>query len=74
MPSVASLQYAANGVTDNLVVHIECGKCKHQWQDGVRFKDVVVVRCPGCKALNKVDTSPHIGEIAGMLQFNVSMG
>ncbi len=56
-PDMFSLQMAARGINDNFLAKVECGKCQHQWQDGLRYKNVTVVRCPGCKTLNKVDTS-----------------
>lgn len=73
MPVPVSLQYAANGVTDNFVVAVRCGKCGHEWEDGIRYKNVTVVRCPGCRSLNKVDSSPHITGIPGLLGFSVEI-
>jgi hypothetical protein len=73
MPTPASLQYAANGVTDNFVVKVKCGKCSNKWEDGIRYKNITVVRCPRCNSLNKVDSSPHITGMPGLLQFKVEI-
>lgn len=69
MPAVTGFQYAANGFADNFVVPIRCGKCGYEWNDGIRYKNATVVRCPNCKTLNKVDSRPHIIESNGMLAF-----
>jgi hypothetical protein len=45
------------GIVDNFVVEISCGKCGHEWQDGVRYQNTTVVKCPNCKTLNKVDST-----------------
>jgi ssDNA-binding Zn-finger/Zn-ribbon topoisomerase 1 len=50
------LQAAAKGWNDNFVVGVQCGKCQYEWKDGIRYKDLTVVRCPKCKAKNKVDS------------------
>jgi hypothetical protein len=57
MPDMFGLQMAAKQINDNFIVNIECGKCKHQWPDGLRYQDITVVRCPKCKTLNKIDSS-----------------
>jgi hypothetical protein len=57
IPSMFSLQMAANGITDNFINTVECGKCNHQWQDGLRYQESTIVRCPKCKSLNKIDSS-----------------
>jgi ssDNA-binding Zn-finger/Zn-ribbon topoisomerase 1 len=57
MPDMFGLQMAAKGINDNFVVNVECGKCKHQWHDAVRYQNKTVVRCPDCKTLNKIDSS-----------------
>ena len=57
IPSQASLQYAANNLSDNFIMEIECGQCKHHWEDGIRYQNITVVRCPACKGLNKVESS-----------------
>jgi len=51
------LQMAARRYNDNFIAKVQCGKCEHQWPDGVRYQDLTVVRCPKCKAYNKVDSS-----------------
>ena len=57
IPNQDSLQYAANNLSDNFIMEIECGQCKHHWEDGLRYQDITVVRCPACKGLNKVESS-----------------
>lgn len=57
IPDNVGLQYAAEGISDNFLVEIECGGCKHHWVDGLRYQNFTVVRCPGCNGLNKVDSS-----------------
>ena len=57
MPDMFSLEWAARGITDNFIVKVKCGRCKHEWYDGLRYQDITVVRCPKCKTLNKIDTS-----------------
>ena len=56
MPDLFGLEMASKGYNDNFIVRVECGKCKHQWDDGLRYKNITVVRCPKCKTLNKIDT------------------
>jgi len=51
------LEMAARKFNDNFVVKVQCGKCEYQWLDGIRYQNNTVVRCPTCKALNKVDSS-----------------
>jgi ribosomal protein S27E len=48
---------AARGRGDNFVVTVRCGKCSHEWYDGVRYQNVTTVRCPSCAAVNGVDSS-----------------
>lgn len=55
--STFNLQTAAKGFNDNFTVIIECGKCGHQWLDGVRYQNITVVRCPKCLAFNKIDST-----------------
>jgi hypothetical protein len=50
------LSTCARGQTDNFVAIVECGKCHHTWQDGVRYRDMTVVRCPACKTMNRVSS------------------
>jgi hypothetical protein len=56
VPNAVSLQYAANKVSDNFTVDVECGGCGHKWIDGLRYQDFTIVRCPQCDGLNKVDS------------------
>jgi uncharacterized protein YndB with AHSA1/START domain len=67
IPTMSSLQYAFKGIGDNFVVSIKCGKCNHEGSDGIRYKNPTIVKCPNCRSLNKVDSSPHIVETSGML-------
>ena len=55
--STFGFEMAARGANDNFIIMVGCGKCGHEWQDGVRYQDITVVRCPKCKTLNKVDSS-----------------
>ncbi|MBN1965064.1 MAG: hypothetical protein JW910_10475 [Anaerolineae bacterium] len=57
IPDMFSLQMAARGINDNFINTIQCGSCGHEWQDGLRYKNVTVVRCPKCKTYNKIDTN-----------------
>ncbi|KIF76700.1 hypothetical protein QR77_28235 [Streptomyces sp. 150FB] len=50
------LGMAASGRCDNFVAKVACGKCAHEWYDGVRYRNLTAVCCPGCEALNRVDT------------------
>jgi ribosomal protein S27E len=45
-----------NGSTDNFIVCVRCGNCRHEWEDGVRYRDATAVRCPSCATLNSVDS------------------
>lgn len=56
LPDMFGLQMAARGINDNFIAKVECGNCQHQWQDGLRYQNMTVVRCPQCKTLNKVDS------------------
>lgn len=56
IPDMAGLEMAANGINESFVINIECGKCKNQWLDAVRYQQVTVVKCPKCKSLNKINT------------------
>jgi hypothetical protein len=47
---------AARGMADNFVCDIICGSCGNEWQDGIRYKNKTVVRCPKCRKYNSVDT------------------
>jgi len=57
IPNTFNLMGAAKGFTDNFLVIIECGKCGHQWLDGVRYQNNTVVRCQKCQAINKIDST-----------------
>ena len=57
IPATFALAGAARGVNDNFVVEIACGKCEHVWPDGLRYQNTTAVRCPKCRAVNKIDTS-----------------
>ena len=57
-PSPFSIRVAiSDPEVDNVIATVSCGRCGHQWQDGMRYKDRSVVRCPRCRAYNRVDTS-----------------
>jgi len=58
-PNMAGLEMAANGINESFVNKIECGKCKYQWTDAVRYQNETAVRCPKCKTINVVNTA-HI--------------
>jgi hypothetical protein len=47
---------AAHGWVDNFLVEVACGRCDHEWTDGIRLRDATVVRCPACRARNLVDS------------------
>lgn len=51
-----SIRPAARGVTDNFVVEVCCGRCRHEWIDGIRYRDLTTVRCPDCEARNLIDS------------------
>lgn len=57
MPDMYGVEMAAKGFNTNYIAMIHCGKCEHDWMDGVLYDNLTVVRCPKCKALNKVDSS-----------------
>jgi hypothetical protein len=63
--STTGLELAARRVNDNFVTKVECGCCKHQWMDGVRYQDITIVLCPQCKKYNKVDSKNCIVLIVG---------
>lgn len=56
MPDMYGVEMTAKGFNTNYIAKIHCGKCEHDWLDGVRYDNLTVVRCPNCKALNKVDS------------------
>jgi len=43
-------------MSDNFLAEIRCGRCGHEWIDGIRYSDVTRVRCPDCRAFNRVDS------------------
>jgi len=51
-----TLLQAARGASDNFVVMVTCGRCGNEWLDGVTYRDLTVLRCPGCAATNRVDS------------------
>jgi hypothetical protein len=53
----SNLVMAARGVVDNYLVEVTCGRCSHEWIDGVRYQDLTLVRCPVCSAINRIDSS-----------------
>ncbi|MFC6879397.1 MULTISPECIES: hypothetical protein [Actinomadura] len=54
-----SIRAAARGVTDNFVVEVCCGRCGHEWIDGIRYRNLTVVRCPTCEARNLIDSDGY---------------
>jgi hypothetical protein len=58
-PAKSSLLFASKNITDNFIVHVQCGnpECGFIWQDGVRYQNKTVVRCPECKEFSLIDTS-----------------
>jgi hypothetical protein len=50
------IEMAARGANDNFTCDIECGKCKRRWTDGIRYRNLTAVRCPECKAVNRIDS------------------
>ena len=73
MPTPASLQYVVNKLADNFIVTVKCGKCNHEWEDGICYKNMTVVRCPNCNCLNKVDSGPHITDMPGLMGFTIEI-
>jgi hypothetical protein len=55
-PKPFSIKMVVNGVSDNFIVEVGCGKCGQQWSDGIRYQEFTVVRCPNCQTLNKIDS------------------
>ncbi|MDR2653138.1 MAG: DUF805 domain-containing protein [Prevotellaceae bacterium] len=55
--SFNNITMAARGITDNFVGDIVCGSCGAKWEDGLRYNNKTIVRCPECKKYNSVDTS-----------------
>jgi hypothetical protein len=48
---------AAQGIMDNFLVEVSCGRCAQHWIDGVRYRAPTLVRCPACGTANRVDSS-----------------
>lgn len=57
VPNTFGMVSAARGTVDNFVAGVRCGRCDHDWYDGLRFQAVTAVRCPGCGAVNGVDSA-----------------
>ena len=53
-PSIHAIMVAGQGLMDNAVAGISCGKCGHKWWDGVRLNKTTIVRCPKCQTYNKI--------------------
>lgn len=56
LPDMKNVENAAKGLNESFVVDVECGNCKKQWKDAVRYRTTTIVRCPNCKGLNSIDT------------------
>jgi hypothetical protein len=41
-----SIEAAAQKWADNFVVEVSCGRCDHEWIDGIRYRNDTLVRCP----------------------------
>jgi phage FluMu protein Com len=57
MPDPAGLEMAANGINESFVVKLQCGNCRHEWLDAVRYQTKTAVCCPKCKKVNRADTT-----------------
>jgi hypothetical protein len=55
-PNLFSLNMAARKISDNFIVSVECGSCKHDWIEALRYQDWTVVECPICHKLNKINS------------------
>jgi hypothetical protein len=55
-PSQFALDSARRCITDNFVHTVICGKCGEEWQDGLRYQAVTVVKCPHCNTKNSVSS------------------
>lgn len=53
-PTINATMVANQGLMDNAVAMICCGKCKHEWWDGIQLDKSTIVRCPKCKTYNKI--------------------
>jgi HEAT repeat protein len=54
------LEMAARREHDNFVCDVRCGRCSRIWTDGIRYRNLTAVRCPGCNAVNRIDSAPVI--------------
>ncbi len=59
-PNLFGLQNVLHGGADNFLAQIRCGRCGKEWDDGIRYPDPTVVRCPACEAHNTVDAGRQI--------------
>ncbi len=57
MPAAKNAEMAARGLTESFVAGIKCGACQHEWKDALRYQKDTVVKCPRCKALNRVSSA-----------------
>jgi hypothetical protein len=55
--NMKSLVLAKQGVVDNFLVWVGCGRCEHRWTDGIRYQNKTLTRCPSCGTRNLVDSS-----------------
>jgi hypothetical protein len=53
-PSLHAVMVANQGLMDNALAMVQCGKCKHEWWDGIQMNEATIVRCPKCKVYNKI--------------------
>jgi phage FluMu protein Com len=56
-------EFAANGINESFVIKVRCGQCQREWLDAVQYENLTAVRCPSCKAINRIDTQ-HIHRVA----------
>jgi HEAT repeat protein len=57
-PTPASVRNALDDhEMDNVIATVTCGRCGHEWQDGIRYRDLTVVRCPRCRTMNRIDAT-----------------
>jgi hypothetical protein len=55
-----TLGAAGAGLAGCWVAGIACGRCGREWLDGLRYRDLTLVRCPSCGAANEVDSRPYV--------------
>jgi hypothetical protein len=53
-PSIHAITVESQGLADNSVAKIRCGKCEHEWWDAIRLQKATIVRCPKCLTHNKI--------------------